>query len=487
MEEKTKKLLNEKVKRAEGMLSGLFLSNPELYLDYTIKPNLLSEEAQFYIGMVNRLLKKGIEVIDEITFVNDIEDNQTLMDKYEKMGGYKTIKELQMITDVNNADAIVDEWQKWNLAKRYSDKGILDLDIHIDKINRMNCDQLYKYMEHEVNDISVDTGLQGLDFENLIFTEEELQGILDGDEVGLQFGSKSPILNGMSLGVPKGELNSISSYINEGKTSFAFSNFVMPIVNQGHKVLIISTEQRSKVFKLMLLTDIMTNDLNYFKLTRKKLKSGKWTDEDKIMIKKAVEISKEKYGDKIVFLKLYDYNTDKVTKSIKKYAQVGVELVLYDVLKFSESEEQVWKSLIDDSKDLFQCCSKFNVAGLVTLQLQMGTKNKVRQIGMECVSMSKQVFEVMSECYFIRSAWEDELDEESPYYLKPYRLKRDSSGKFTSEKEEIKLNKDKIYKIIRLGKSRNDGTDKFLLYQVDFNYNIWKELGFCHVSDKNRY
>lgn len=487
MEEKELTELEKKIIRAEGMLTGLVLKNISMLNEYTINKKQLGSDALFYIGVCDLINKKGIEIVDEVTFLNEIEPFPPLKEKYENLGGWNTIRELTSIISVENTDGILDEFQKWHLIKNYSEKGILNVDLLWDKLSRMNCSQVYNYMEHEINNISINTGLDGLDFENLIFTEEELKGIESGEEIGLQFGSKSPILNGMSVGLPKGELNSISSYINEGKTSIAFSNFVMPIVNNGHKVLIISTEQRSKVFKLMLLTDILVNDLNYFKLTRKKLKTGKWTDEDRIMIAKAVEISKTKYTDKMVFLKLYDYNTDKVTKSIKKYAQLGVELVLYDVLKFSESDEQVWKSLIDDSKCLFQCCSKFNIAGLVTLQLQMGTKNRVRQIGMECVSMSKAVFEVMSECYFIRSAWEDELDEESPYYLRPYRLKKDTNGKFTSEKEEIKLNKDKNYKIIRLGKSRNDGTDKFVLYQVDFNYNIWKEVGFCHVSDKNRY
>ena len=106
---------------------------------------------------------------------------------------------------------------------------------------------------------------------------------------------------------------------------------------------------------------------------------------------------------------------------------------------------------------------------------------------MECVANSKAVFEVMSEAIFIRSAWQDELEEDSITYLKPYRLKRDENGRFTGEREEIKLDKDKQYKIVRLGKSRNDSTDKFLLYSVDFNFNIWKEIGMCTVSDKNKY
>lgn len=477
--------LQEKISRAEGLLSGLILKAPEMISDYNINRKLLGSNALFYIGITDRLLKKGVEKIDEISFVSEVND-LGLMDTYDTLGGYKTVKELMSIVDVKNANAIIDEFEKWNLIKAYGDKGILNIDQHWNKLLNMTSPQVYSYLEHELNSISITSGISDLDFEDLILTDEEIEEIMSGADIGLQF-NRSPILNGMCVGLPKGELNSISGYINEGKTSFAVANFVIPIINNGHKCLIISTEQRSKVFKLMLLIDILTSDLNYFKLTRKKLKTGKWSEEDAEMVKKAIEISKTKYSDNVIFLKLYDYSTEIVTKSIKKYAQLGMELVLYDVLKFGDSEEQVWKSLIDDSKSLFQCCSKFDVCGLVTLQLAMATKNKVRQIGMECVSMSKAVYEVMCECFFVRSAWLDELDPESPTYLKPYRLKKDDNGKFTSEKEFLKLDPDKTYKIVRLGKSRNDSTDKFILYQVDFNYNIWREVGLCTVSDKNKY
>ena len=290
------------------------------------------------------------------------------------------------------------------------------------------------------------------------------------------------------MGLPRGELNAICGYINEGKTSFAFSNFVMPIVDNGSKALIISTEQRSMVFKMLLLIDVLTTKLNYFKLTRKKLKAGKYTDEDLLKIKEAQKYIMDNYGKNIIFLKLYEYSTDIVKKAIKKYAQLGVELVLYDVLKFdSNSDEQVYISLINDSKDLFQACSKYNVAGLVTVQLAMSTRNKIRQIGMECVANSKAVFEVMSEAIFIRSVWDDEKDPNEPTYIKPYRLKRDENGKFTGDKDYFQLDSKKQYKIVRLGKSRNDSTDKYILYSVNFDFNVWREEGVCTVSDRNRY
>lgn len=479
--------LEKQIVRSNGLLTGLALKCPEILNDYNINYKQLNNDASFFIGIVSRMVKNGYESIDEVGFTSMVE-SFNLTEAYQRYGGWQTVKNLKAIVDEHNKDSIIDNFEKWNLIKNYSDKGIVNIELLYDKLSRMNTQQVYKYLEHELNAISINSGIEGLDFENLILTDDELDEIMSGANLGLQFNQKSHILNSMCMGLPRGELNAICGYINEGKTSFAFSNFVMPIVDNGSKALIISTEQRSMVFKMLLLIDVLTTKFNYFKLTRKKLKAGKYTDEDLLKIKEAQKYITDNYGKNIIFLKLYEYSTDIVKKAIKKYAQLGVELVLYDVLKFdSNSDEQVYISLINDSKDLFQACSKYNVAGLVTLQLAMSTRNKVRQIGMECVANSKAVFEVMSEAIFIRSVWDDEKDPNESTYIKPYRLKRDENGKFTGDKDFFQLDSKKQYKIIRLGKSRNDSTDKYILYSVNFDFNVWREEGMCSVSDKNRY
>ena len=486
MEDKTKKLLDEKVKRAEGMLSGLFLSNPELYLDYTIKPNLLSEEAQFYIGMVNRLLKKGIEVIDEITFVNDIEDNQTLMDKYEKMGGYKTIKELQMITDVNNADAIVDEWQKWNLAKRYSDKGILNLDIHIDKINRMNCVQLVDYIEYQLNDTDIDICSSDITFEDLNLTDEEVTKIKNGENMGINYGKHSPILNYLSMGLPKKDLTMVASFTNGGKSSVIMSNIIIPTAENGIKSTIISNEQQAIVYKLLLQTYVITERLNYWKLPRKKFKSGQWSEEDNKIVEKAREIIKKEYAPYITFAKVYDYDMKKVSKIAKKVSKTGNELLIYDTMKAGSEMDNVWKGLIEDSKELFQICSKYNLAGVVAFQLAPSMKNKLRILDESALANSKQIAEVFSEMFLFRDVWFDEFDG-AEFDIKPYRFKKDSNGKFTKEKEYFKLDRNKKYKIFFHSKTRNDDVGNMIVYEFQGYQNKWIELGYCKVHDKNKY
>ena len=112
------KELEKNILKSEGMLCGLILKQPDILLDYTINKKLLSEDALFYIGVVNKLLEKGVNVIDEVSFTNEI-DLLDLKDKYEELGGYKTIKELMDVIDERNSDSIIENHSKWNLVKKY--------------------------------------------------------------------------------------------------------------------------------------------------------------------------------------------------------------------------------------------------------------------------------------------------------------------------------------------------------------------------------
>jgi hypothetical protein len=85
----------------------------------------------------------------------------------------------------------------------------------------------------------------------------------------------------------------------------------------------------------------------------------------------------------------------------------------------------------------------------------------------------------MSEIIMFRDVWADELEGEK-FDIKPYRHKRDSSGKITGVKEVIKLDSDKKYKLMFHVKTRNDEADNVLVYEFNGQWNKWKELGFAN-------
>lgn len=476
--------LNKKISRAEGQLVGLILKDPNLLNDYEINKKNLTQEGLFYIGIANKLLEKGIEVIDEVSFATEV-DNLGLNETYEKMGSYQVIKELTSIINIKNADGIFEDWQKWILVKQYKEKGMLNIDQHWDKIITMNGSQLISYLEFQINDVDLNV-CTDIKMENLNLTDEEIEEILEGTNMGISYGKHSPQLNYMTMGLPKGDLTMFASYTNGGKSSYVMNNIIIPTAEQGIKSTVVANEQRSIVFKLLLQTYVLTERLSYWKIDRKKMKSGKWTDEDREMIEKARKIIKEEYAPYITFVKLFTYDMTTVKKIAKKQAKLGTEILVYDTMKYSGDDESVWLSLISDSKDLFQICSKENLAGVVTFQLAPGLKNKIRCLDVDCLSNGKQVAEVFSEMIGWRDIWSDEFKGE-PCDIKPYRLKRDANGKFTNKHEEVELDKDKKYKIFFLFKTRNDDTGNALVYEFKGYQNKWIEVARCNPHQKNRY
>jgi hypothetical protein len=476
--------LDEKIKRAEGMLCGLILKEPNMLDEYAINKKLLSTDALFYIGITERLLSKGIEVIDEASFYTEVESIPDFINKYNQMGGYSTIKELSNIVDIRNSDAIYDDFTKWNVIKKYKEKGILDIDLHWEKLLKMNTSQVVDYMEYQLNDIDINVNTD-IVIETLDVTDKEHEEIKKGINMGINYGKHSPILNYLSMGLPKGDLTMFSSYTNGGKSSYTMNNIIIPIAEQKIKTCIVANEQKSMVYKQLLQIYVLTEKLNYYSLTRKKLKSGKWTEEDEKMLHKARQIIKEEYSPYISFVKLYDYDMSKVNKIVKKLSKTGLEVLLYDTMKYSGEDESVWLSLIQDSKDIFQICSKNNIAGVITFQLAPGLKNKIRMIDVECLSNGKQVAEVFSEMIGFRDIWDDEFEGET-YDIKPYKLKK-VNGKFTDEKEKIILDKNKKYKIFFHFKTRNDEVGTAILYEFRGHLNKWVEIGYCLPHQKNRY
>ena len=181
---------------------------------------------------------------------------------------------------------------------------------------------------------------------------------------------------------------------------------------------------------------------------------------------------------------MYDYDMKKVSKIARREAKRGMKVLVYDTMKYSGDGDSVWTSLIDDSKDLFQICSKLDIAGVVSFQLAPSTKNKVRTLDETCLSNAKQVKEVFSEMVAFRDIWSDEFVGED-YDIKPYKVVKGEDGKY--KKEYHNLEKGKKYKIFFHFKTRNDEVGTALIYEYQGYQNKWIEKYFCTVSDKNRW
>lgn len=471
----------------EGNFVMSLWADPDIYEDYKVElrnetnkePDLLTEDGVFYYLLGLEMVKKGYKVFDDVTIQSYLSTMPKTRDRYELKGGFHTIKNMIALVDTANIDAYYDDFCKNNMLIQYWKHGY-DVIKNIDKFNQMTSDQVYDYWDFLNNSIAIDKATD-VKIEDLLIDEKMIEEWNSGEDMGINYGKIAHILNYATLGIPKGDLFLIGGFSGIGKTSWTFECMLMPALANGSKVCIISNEQRSKDFRRLLLIHVLTHDLKYYGLTRKKMKQGAYTQEQIEKIKEAKKIMEEKYSDNLRFVKMYDYNVSKIKKVVKKLSKVGFDLFLYDTMKGEAlADGSVWQRIVEDSKTLFQLASKENIGFVATYQLALHSLNR-RFLDAQCLSNAKQLKEVFSEMVYFRAIRDDEFGGER-FDIKPYNWKKDeSTGKYTKIKQIVELDVDKKYIIGFLDKTRNDEDKQTIVYEFNGAFNKWREIGYCTV------
>lgn len=471
----------------EGSFVFCLWKDPSLYDDYGSindkEDTILTVDGIFYFSLGNLMHKQGYKKFDNVTICSFLSDKPKLNKGFEDRGGVNTVNDILDLVDTENVDGYYDSIVKYNTLMKLYDQGY-NVKDNMEKFQEMSNQQVYDFYEYQLNNVFVSTG-QDYKIEDLTLTDAFLDECDKGLEMGIPYGKVCRILNNITSGLPLGELTMIGGYAGSGKTSFVFENMILPITEGGTKCAVISNEQRSKDFKILLLVHVLTQDLNYWDLTRKKIKQGHYNKEQTEKIKEAQEIIREKYKD-IRFVKLFDNDMNKVIKIIKTLSKVGYEMFMFDTMKSEDAlDEAMWQQLLLHSRKLFQLASKENIAIVTSYQLALHTLNR-RYLDASCLSNAKQIKEVFSEMIYFRTLWEDEFPNESNY-IKPIQFHRDESGTYDKKGIEQKIDPNKRYIVAFVDKTRNDSDGQQVLYEFNGRFNKWKEVGYCKVVNDHRW
>nr|WP_283164685.1 DnaB-like helicase C-terminal domain-containing protein [Lysinibacillus sp. Bpr_S20] len=287
------------------------------------------------------------------------------------------------------------------------------------------------------------------------------------------------------MGLHRSNVQIFAGFSGTGKSSYVVNSYVMAILDAGESITIIANEMNIDAWRHLFLATVLSQKLNYFGLTRKKQKTGSYTDEQLAMIKEAQKYITENYKGRIKFVKIFDYSIDDVKRVIRKMAKRGFNYNIFDTFKSEDaSSSNVTGELIEASKQLLQVAEKENVNITITMQLAIYMEN-TRYLTSATLSSAKAVKEVVSEVILMRKLWDDEYSGQK-YDVKPWRYIRDSNGKITGSKEYLTLDPEKRYRIMFLDKTRNDDDDICVISRFDGAWNSWKEIGYCTPMHQNR-
>lgn len=502
VEEKYPKELLEGRLTIEGNVIGCIYQDP-LIIDECdfATTDFVTTDGNFYYQLAKKLRKAGYAVFDEVTILSAV--GQNLADAFNERGGFETIKNLTDIVNLKNAETFIDNLCRENIILRLHRDGFNlftpvrygEKDVPPYKfLRKMDSEGILDYYETKLSEYTTGYGTRILEEEEVEITDEFIENIEEGLENGVPFDKAGedielnemrcfPFLSSQIAGLMHGTTNVVAGFSSSGKTSF-WITILLALLYRGEKILIISNEQKAKVFKINFLAWIAYKYFRYYKLTKKKLTTGDLNAEEKAILIRCKDYFNEHYKNKIKFISIPDSDINLVKKKVRQNAlRWGYTVVLYDTLKVQigdMSNDSSWLSLIRDSRTLDKLAKKYNLIMLASLQLASSMQSRL-WLNSEFLSTSKQTVEVLENLLMMRTVYSEELDINNPkYYCHPYRVVKDGE-KYVHEDYEI--DPAGTYKFLFLEKVRNgqnsNDSGSVLMFKFKGEFCVFQEVAWA--------
>lgn len=499
--------LLEKRVEIEGNTIGCIAGDLLLLDDSMLKStDYITKDGRFLFSMLKSMRDRGCTVADEVTVLTNTTDE--VKEKLEEIGGWKQVQSLIDICNAKNFDVFLDDLRKSNICLRLHDKGFNLLDIitlengkqviPYKMFDKFNSQEVLDFYESQLSTLGTVSSNKIIEEGYISFDEEFINGLASGEEVGVSFSdagldvdgnkiSTFPFLSNNILGLKSGTLSAFGAHSGVGKTTFMIG-IMMSLVEKGEKILIVSNEMGLSDFKQSFLIWILYRYFNYKNLPKKKLASGNLSDEDRKMIKKADDYWNKHYAKEIKMVALSDADSKLTCRIIKKHIQRdGITTFLVDTFKITTSggtNDNFWLQLVADSKDLDGIAKRYNVIGLMTIQLAINTLGRLWMDAF-CLSNSKAVKEVLSNLILLRKVYPDELVQGSQYDLKPFRAVNNGDG---WTEEPYLPDPSNVWRCLFVEKSRRgiDSGDsgKAYLIRYDGDHCTFYETAQCRPTHK---
>lgn len=495
-------LLEKRVEIEGNVIASIFsdcLILDETHLD---KDMFFSKDGRFYFNLAKTLRDKGFSVLDEVTILSNCSDR--VIEAFNEKGGYETISHLVEIVNLSNFDTYLDQLYRENmLCQMYLDGFDLfkEKEINEKKIvpiklfRKMTCEQVIDYFETQLSGYEVGQSSSVLQEGNIDFDDEWLKSLKDGVENGVPFERSFDDINGNPIncfpflsrnisGLLRKTTSAIGGFSSAGKSTL-WITILMALAYSGEKIAIISNEETIEKFRVKFLVWTLAKYNRYYKVTKKKLMAGNIDKEGDKQIKIARKFWREHDLHKnILFISINDADITVVVKKIREYAlRYGCSTFLYDTFKINNTDMKDARqdlSLVRDSRTLDKLAKKYDLIMLYSVQLAESLKGKL-WLDSSTLSNSKQIKEQLENLMLLRNVYDEELDPNSKYYLKPFRLVNMGNGKW--EREECRVDRDRTYKILFLEKARsgansNDSNIAYLL-SFDGDHAVFRESYQC--------
>ena len=430
----------------EGNVCGCLLKDLTLYDDCGLSAkDFLTKSGRILFSIGKDIRDKRCHAFDEITFLSNT--NEDLKSKInDDFGGFKQIQNVMDAVSLKNYDTFLDNLNKSNIMlslykKNFNILNEMTLDngkqvVPFELFKNLTASEVIDFYEGTLSTLDTKINSSKIIEEGYIdFDDVFLERLTNEEEVGVGFGDAGfdingepiktfPFMSSNILGVKHGTLNCWAAHSGAGKSTYMIT-VLMSLISQGERFTMVTNESSLSDVKVQFLIWVLTRCLNYWDINKKKLVSGNLTEENKKKIKEARQYWKDNYAKSIKITSLSDADSRLTCQIIKKdIAREGYTGFLVDTFKLSMdggSNDAFWMSLIKDTRALTEIAMRFNVIGLMTVQLALNSLNRC-WIDASCLSNSRGIKETLSNLIMFRKVTDAELDPSSPYFIHPFHM-----------------------------------------------------------------
>ena len=502
------RLLEDRV-RCEGNLVSALWADPLSISEYRIPVDqFITTDGRFYYSIAKTLREQyKLNEFDEAAVITHLSDD--IRERFEEHGGYKAIYNLMSIVNKKNLPAYIDEFNKSNLLLQLYRSGfslfspIENMNkktvIAYDKLKKLDYQGVIDWWDAMLATFAKDSTENSSILEEkteFTITDDVISKFEEGQMVGTSFGYLDdarvdngkpipvlPTLDKECCSLRQGTVTALAAYSSTGK-SMLLCEICLALASRGEKVAIISNEMDSTPYFLNFICFLAYRKFRYKHLTRSKLQSGALNDEDRKNLRLVKEHFNEKYASNIMFYHISDADINQIKRICRRsHLMYGASVLFYDTMKADLSDyrndQPAYLSLIRDSREISLCMQKFNMIGLVALQISSSSKGTT-WISEANLSQSKQIVEVLEGLWSMRVLMPEERDPNSRYYIKPF-VRRYQDGKWVEE--PYMLDPHANYRVLFITKNRagknSESSNECLLLRADTHLAVFHEEAWC--------
>jgi hypothetical protein len=495
----------------EGNVCGCLLKNLDLYEDCGLDvTDFITNNGRLLFLMAKKLREKGIQKFDEVTFVSSLDPDFVKMVE-NSLGDYNQVYNVMEAVNTKNWESFLDELNKNNIQLKLYKKGFnlfqkIEFDngktaVPFEYFKNLTSNEVIEFYEGIMTTMQTKVQNFKLVEEGYVdFSDTWLESLKKGEENGVSYGEAGKDINGETirtfpfmssntLGLKPGTLSAWGAFSGTGKTTYMVT-VAMSLISKGEKVVMVTNESRLSELNAIFLAWIIYRVFGYYKINKRKIITGRFTEEEYDICKKAQQYWRENYAKKIKIEVLSDADAKFSCQLIKRaILREGASVFIVDTMKMTLSDgpqDNSWIGLIKDVRSLTEIAMRYNVIGIFTLQLAMNASNKCWLDG-SCLANCKQMKETLSNLILFRKLYGPELDPQSPYYIKPFRRKQnEETGEWYDEPYDADPTKQWIIafsdKTRRGVDSGMDGTA--FLCRTDLDHASFFETARCYPTRK---